>query len=346
MQLNIMLESAAAPVYLLIRLSPIRSGDHQHAVAMVQDVTEIMQDAARRKTMLNTLNLLEEAVIDLTPVGILSETTLAWARLRGLTRGTSQQIQGVYCWIRCTRKTVARLQKALARLLDSETSKTQRFRLLREGAEPIWIEARLIAHHSPDGHIEGLRGVLRDVTVAHLNEQHITQLALYDTLTRLPNRLLLDDELHQAIERARRDQTKVALGFIDLDHFKEVNDAFGHKNTGDELLVSVAQRLSANLRDNDILARWGGDEFIALIPDLQDTVDLREMARSLRKAAQQGVMLEGLEARPTISVGFAMYPEDADSAEELLSAAGSVVIVSSFAGVKRFKNVQGEMRRS
>lgn len=330
-QLNVVVESSSGPVYLLIRLSPVLSGERPHAVAMVQDVTEIMQDAARRKTMLDTLNLLEDAVIDLTSAGELTETTPAWARLRGIDpRDIVNDLgQPLLNWVHPDDRDA--LADALSSLLDSETSKTQRFRLLRNHADTIWIEARLIAHYSPDGAVGGLRGVLRDVTVAHLNEQHITQLALYDTLTRLPNRLLLDDELHQSIDRARRKNSKVALGFIDLDHFKEVNDAFGHK-TGDELLVNVANRLSAVLRDNDMLARWGGDEFIALIPDLTDLSELRVLAESLRNAAQQGVMLEGLEARPTISVGFAVYPEDASSAEELLSAADHTMYHAKNAG--------------
>jgi len=330
-QINCVVQGETELVYLLVRLSPIRASDHQHAVAMVQDVTGIMREAARRKTMLDTLNLLEEAVIDLTPGGCLTETTPAWARLRGIDpqKITDDIGHSLLEWVHQDDRSA--VEESLARLLDSEGSRTQRFRLAREGLETIWIEARLIANCSPEGKVEGLRGVLRDVTIAYMNEQHITQLALYDTLTRLPNRLMLDDELHQAIDRAQRTNGKVALGFIDLDHFKEVNDAFGHK-TGDELLVNVANRLSAVMSDYGILARWGGDEFIALVPDMTSVPDLRILAEALRAAAQQGVMLEGLEARPTISVGFAIYPENAGSAEELLSAADHTMYHAKGAG--------------
>lgn len=320
-QMNCTIKHQGVLYYLLARLSPIRAGDHFHAVAMIQDVTEIMQEASRRKTMLDTLNMLEEAVIDIAPSGELVSTTPAWARLRCIDPLKIRNEVGVSFlkWVHEDEQDA--IGEAFRVLLASDSSTTQRFRLLREGNEPIWVEARLIAHHSPYGDIQGIRGVLRDVTVAYLNEQHITQLALYDTLTRLPNRLLLDDKLHEAIERARRNHTKVALGFIDLDHFKEVNDTFGHQ-VGDQLLVNVANQLSGTLRDNDLLARWGGDEFIAMMPDLPANLgNLREMAERLRIAAQQGVMLEGIEAKPTISVGFALFPDDAGSAEELLVAA-------------------------
>lgn len=319
-QVNCVLPTELGPLYLLVRLQPIQADGRVQVVALVQDVSDVMHEAAQRKTMLDTLNLLEEAVVDLTPQGVLTATTPAWGRLRGIDSENIAAELGlpILKWVHAEDQEM--LASGIARLLDSSEAKAQRFRLLQDRGEMIWVEARLIAHHAPDGGIQSIRGVLRDVTVAHLNEQHITQLALYDSLTRLPNRLLLDDELHQAIERARRENTKVALGFIDLDHFKEVNDAFGHK-TGDELLVNVATRLSNVLRSNDMLARWGGDEFIALVPDLSDLSEMRSLAEALRCAAQQGVMLEGLEARPTISVGFAVFPDDAGSAEELLSAA-------------------------
>jgi len=307
--------------YLLVRLQSVETPGRQlSVVAMVQDVSDMMQDAARRKTLLDTLNLLEEAVLDLSADGVMMDSTQGWARLRGIDAAAMLAECGrpLADWVHAEDRPA--LAQVLDDLRDSQAPQTLRFRLENASGEPVWIEARLIAHHAPDGRFAGARGVLRDVTVAHLNEQHITQLALYDNLTKLPNRLLLDNQLFQALERARRDNTRVALGFIDLDHFKQVNDAFGHK-VGDELLINVTRQLSDALGDNDVLARWGGDEFIALIPDLEDVAGLRDYAESLRRAAQQGVMIEGLEARPTISVGFAVFPDDAQTAEDLLSAA-------------------------
>lgn len=330
-QINCVLPNGNSPVYLQIRLSPVQADGDVHAVAMVQDASEIMQEAVQRKTMLDTLNLLEEAVIDLSPSGDLVAATPAWARLRGLSAPHIQADVGQSLLVQVSLDDREMLGEALASLLDAEVATTQRFRLLRHQLDPIWVEAKLIAHYTPDGTVQGVRGVLRDITASYLSEQRITQLALYDTLTRLPNRSHLDRALRQAIGNASKEGRKVALGFIDLDHFKQVNDALGHK-AGDDLLVNVANRLSSALQNKGLLARWGGDEFVALLPDLEDVSGLRDLAERLRQAAQQGVMLEGLEAYPTISVGFAVYPEDAGSAEELLSAADHTMYHAKNAG--------------
>lgn len=319
-------------IYLLVRLQPVvAEGGRRNAVVLIQDVSGMMQDAARRKTMLDTLNLLEEAIVDLLPGGELVELTPAWAKLRGIDQQELKAARGqnILTWVHPEEQEL--LLATLAKLQRTATPEAIRFRL-RQGIEGwLWVEARLIAHRSPSGSVTSLRGILRDVTVAHLNEQHITRLALYDNLTHLPNRLMLDDALHQAIERARRDHSKVALGFIDLDHFKQINDAFGHK-TGDELLVNVAQQLSAVLSEGSLLARWGGDEFIVLIPDQNDVTVIRQLAESLRLAARQGVNIDGLETRPTISAGFALFPDNAESGEELLSAADHTMYHAKHAG--------------
>lgn len=330
-QVNTVCQGATAPVYLQVRLSPVQTDDQVHAVAMVQDASEMMQEAMQRKTMLDTLNLLEEAVIDLSPGADLLVTTPAWARLRGLPDGAERSDLGQSLLELVDATDRERLGAVLAGLLDAETASNQRFRLLRHQQEPIWVEAKLIAHYDPTGNVQGMRGVLRDITASYLSEQRISQLAHYDTLTRLPNRAHLDSSLRQVIDQASRCAGKVALGFIDLDHFKQVNDALGHK-AGDDLLVNVASRLSRVLQGKGMLARWGGDEFVALVPGLTEPDNLRELAESLRQAAQQGVMLEGLEAHPTISVGFAVYPDNAASAEELLSAADHTMYHAKNAG--------------
>ncbi|WP_169307199.1 bifunctional diguanylate cyclase/phosphodiesterase [Chitiniphilus eburneus] len=319
-----------AGVWLHARLQPVTVGEPR-VVVLVHDVTELARDAARKKTMLDTLNLLEEAIIDMDPAGELLETTPAWAKLRGIDpRNLGVDLgKALFTWIHP--EDLPTTSAAFTRLLNSSEPTSQRFRLMQESSDFLWVEARLIAQRGPDGACHGVRGVLRDVTVAHLNEQHITQLAHYDTLTKLPNRLLLDQALAHAVDRARRDNTKVALGFIDLDHFKQINDAFGHK-MGDELLVNLSTRLKGVLRDNDLLARWGGDEFVVVLPDLTDIARLPEIADRLRQAARQGVVLDGMEAKPTISVGFAIYPDNAESGEELLTAADHTMYHAKNAG--------------
>lgn len=165
-----------------------------------------------------------------------------------------------------------------------------------------------------------MRGILRDITASYLEQKRITQLALHDPLTGLPNRLLLHDHLQQAIIRAQRNHSKVALGFIDLDRFKQINDTLGHR-AGDIVLQTLSQRLQGALREMDTLCRWGGDEFVALLPDATQEADMRHIAMRLMEAGRQPMEVEGQEVLPTLSIGFAVYPDDAGSAESLLAAA-------------------------
>lgn len=311
---------------------PGESGDDWHIVALVRDVTQLVQDEARQKIMLETIDLLEEAILDLSVDGVLLHTTNAWANLRGISVDTINEDLGqpLIRWV--CEDDVEKIERAFEQLASGESnSRSSRFRLKHLYDENLWVEMRLIAYHGPDGTLAAIRGVLRDVTNAYLHESRITQLALYDGLTQLPNRILLDDHLHQAVNRADRNKHKIALGFIDMDHFKQINDTFGHK-AGDEVLVNLSKRLKASLRDHDTLARWGGDEFVVLIPDLNDLSPLRTIAERLREIARQGIVLDGLETKPTISIGFAIYPDDADSAEALLSAADHTMFHAKGAG--------------
>lgn len=320
--------------YFIARLQaiPDQTGTGKSLVAQMRDVTELMQEEARQKTMLETLNQLEEAVIDLSPEGVLLNTTRAWATLRGIDTGAIAGDIGLRLMHWVADEDRDKLQAAIATLAQAdERAGSVRFRMPQPDNENLWIEAKLIAHYAPGGRLVSIKGVLRDITSAYLHEKHITQLALYDSLTHLPNRMLLDDLLHQALVRAKRNNLKVALGFIDLDHFKQINDTFGH-TAGDQVLVNLSRQLRSVLRDIDTLARWGGDEFVVLIPDLVSLTPLRNIAERLREIAREGVLIDGLETRSTISIGIAVYPDDAEDEEALMSAADSTMYYAKTSG--------------
>ncbi|MGQ5521797.1 putative bifunctional diguanylate cyclase/phosphodiesterase [Chitinimonas sp. PSY-7] len=312
-------------IYCIGRLQGVlnETGQARHAVALIRDVTELMREEARRRAMVETLDVLEEAIIELTAEGNLVRVSAAWNTIRALPNANQVDINCRLIDL-VHNEDHAELNRAFAEVLAEGASSTVRFRLLRTDADPHWLEAKLLPAWGTDGKPAGLRGVLRNVTTAHLHEAHIRHMALYDSLTGLPNRVLLDDLLHQALARANRHNTRVALGFIDLDHFKQINDAFGHQ-AGDQVLATLAQQIRSVLREEDVLARWGGDEFIVMLPDLPDQYTLATVAERLREIARQGVVVEGIETRPTISIGMAIYPDNANSAEALLRAADSTM---------------------
>ena len=163
----------------------------------------------------------------------------------------------------------------------------------------------------------GTYGVARDITERKRAEALITYQAYHDILTDLPNRALFKDRLGLSIIQSRRNDTRLAVMFIDLDRFKLVNDTMGHV-TGDELLRQVAIRLKGCLRRGDTLARIGGDEFILLMTDLKDKQDAVEVAEKFLKSLQQPFYFGSNEAQISASIGIALYPDDGSSIDELI----------------------------
>ncbi len=148
--------------------------------------------------------------------------------------------------------------------------------------------------------------------------------AHHDSLTDLPNRFLFNDRLNQAIKQAQRSSSKIAVLFIDLDHFKGVNDSMGHK-IGDELLVEVAGRLRSKIRQTDTLARLGGDEFTIVLDQINSNDDIVGVTQSLLKVMEKPFKLSSQSLYVTLSVGAAIYPEDGETAEELLKNADAAM---------------------
>ncbi|UTH33775.1 putative bifunctional diguanylate cyclase/phosphodiesterase [Ectopseudomonas hydrolytica] len=159
------------------------------------------------------------------------------------------------------------------------------------------------------------RTALLSQSLARANAE-LTELALHDGLTKLPNRLLLEDRIGQSILKVQRNGGHFALLFMDLDGFKPVNDAFGH-HIGDQLLVAVAQRLRANLRAQDSLARIGGDEFV-LLAELRQADDAASVAGQVVSLLSQPFRVDEHELRVSTSVGIAVYPGDGSNQQELL----------------------------
>ncbi|MBS0448782.1 MAG: EAL domain-containing protein [Proteobacteria bacterium] len=170
--------------------------------------------------------------------------------------------------------------------------------------------------------------IVRDIRDRHAAQARIHHLAHHDALTGLPNRASFMDRLADAMTAARTSGTPLAVLFIDLDHFKRVNDSLGHL-VGDALLRTVTERIRASLRSTDLVARFGGDEFMALLPRLaappRHRADAEEVARKLLVAIEAPVQAEGRPISVTPSVGIALYPGDGQSADDLIQHADSAM---------------------
>lgn len=170
----------------------------------------------------------------------------------------------------------------------------------------------------------------------HRMQARIQHMARHDILTGLPNRGLLEDRLNQAIIQARRDQGHVGVLFMDLDHFKYVNDSLGHQ-VGDALLLEVAQRLRACAREGDCVARVGGDEFVIGLARLTQGRDAAVVAEKALEAVRSLTVLNGHDIHIGVSIGIALYPEDGDKTDALLHAADTAMYDAKEKGRDTYK---------
>ena len=194
--------------------------------------------------------------------------------------------------------------------------------------------------------VEGGRGAVvthLDVTQMHQAREALSHQALHDALTGLPNRLLLTDRLAQALSDSERRGTQLAVAFVDLDHFKRVNDSLGHP-VGDALLVEVGRRLASQLRAGDTLARFSGDEFVVVWRDLEDTVEAAALSARLVDALKAPFDLGTATVAVTASVGLAVGRAP-QSAEELLLAADAAMYDAKGHGRGRLRTYTTELRR-
>ncbi|MGH8773403.1 MAG: putative bifunctional diguanylate cyclase/phosphodiesterase, partial [Burkholderiales bacterium] len=185
----------------------------------------------------------------------------------------------------------------------------------------------------------------RDVTERRLTEQRATYLAQHDSLTGLPNRNLLHDRIQRALVAAGRSHTRVGILFIDLDRFKTINDSLGHQ-IGDRLLQAVAQRVLSCVREGDTVARQGGDEFVVVLPGINDAEDTARVAQKILDALPQSFRIEQEEFHVTSSIGICLYPDDGSDVETLKRHADTAMYQAKESGRNTYRFFTGRMNEA
>lgn len=204
----------------------------------------------------------------------------------------------------------------------------------KNGEEFIeWLSINVI--FNTDGTKRFHVAIFSDITEKRKAEELIWNQANYDHLTQLPNRRLFRDRLEQEIKLAHRLRQSAALLFIDLDHFKEVNDSLGH-DAGDVLLVSAASRISQCVREADTVARMGGDEFTVILSQVNDATHVSKVAENIIYQLSQPFVINGVTLNISASIGIALCPKDSDSAEILLKQADKAMYAAKAAGKCQF----------
>jgi diguanylate cyclase (GGDEF)-like protein/PAS domain S-box-containing protein len=223
-------------------------------------------------------------------------------------------------------------------LRDSTTLNSVEVELRKQDAQSMWALMNLTLVG------ERIHATVVDISDRKRAEEQIEFHAYHDVLTNLPNRKLFTDRLTHTLSRARRSGKPLAVMFVDLDHFKSINDTLGHE-AGDELLLQMARRLRDNVRDDDTVARLGGDEFTIILSELRHPEDAISVAEKLIKAVEQPLTISGTSIEVSASIGIALYPDDGADAESLLRNADSAMYRAKEAGRNTYQLCTDDMKR-
>ncbi len=220
------------------------------------------------------------------------------------------------------------------------------YRIITKSGIVKWVHDCASIVRNKSGDITHYKGILIDVTKQELAQQKLLKeqesleyIAYHDPLTGLPNRSLLLDRLKQSIQKTRRNKKHMALLYIDLDKFKEINDSLGH-HAGDEVLKSTARRLLACVRAVDTVARIGGDEFIVILEAINGIEDVKKVARKLNHSLKKSVTWNLHEMFITSSIGISLSPDDSDNPEELMKKADIAMYQSKKKGRNTYQFYQ------
>jgi len=234
--------------------------------------------------------------------------------------------------------------EGMSKIIGEYKRETFVFELEKEGNTRA-IQSRVSGIWEGTGRLFGFVLMLHDITEQKRAEEELAHMATHDSLTGLPNRAFFHDLIAIEAKRARREMTRFAVLFLDLDGFKTINDTLGH-GVGDELLLAVSKRVTDVLRRSDTVARIGGDEFVVLLPGIIDWEKAEGVAQKIVDSIQDAFSIEGHEVRITASVGVAVYPDDSDNARELIEYADMAMYGAKNQGKNRYYRFLPEMLAS
>jgi diguanylate cyclase (GGDEF)-like protein/PAS domain S-box-containing protein len=301
---------------------------------------KLMEEAlfAEKERAQVTLNCIGDAVVctdisgDITFLNPVAETMTGWSLSEAVGRPMTEVFRTLNST--STEPTVTTADRAVLQIRSVHLPPSC-ILIRRDGLE-IPIEDSIAAIHDRQGQAIGAVIVFRDVSVAHAMAQQITHSAEHDFLTGLPNRMLLNDRISQAIASGRRHAKQVAVLFLDLDGFKHINDSLGHP-IGDKLLQSIAKRLVSCVRATDTVSRQGGDEFVVLLPDLEQPEDAAVMAARMLRDVAEPHSVELHELHVTTSIGVSVFPDDGTNAETLIKNADTAMYQAKENGRQSFQ---------
>jgi diguanylate cyclase (GGDEF)-like protein/PAS domain S-box-containing protein len=291
-----------------------------------------------------TLNSIGDAVMStdewccVTYLNVVAENLTGWLR----TEAAGRPLEEVFHIIDATTREPVANPMALAIRENRTVGLTPNCLLVRRDGVEAAIEDSAAPIHDRRGLVTGAVMVFHDVSTARALSLRMSYLAQHDGLTELPNRILLNDRLAQSMALVHRHKQKLALLFLDLDHFKHVNDSLGHA-IGDRLLQSVAKRLHACVRSSDTVSRQGGDEFVILLSQVMHAQDAGISAEKILLALSKPHRIDEHDIHITGSIGIVTYPDDGTAAEVLLQNADFAMYQAKDSGRSNYQFFQAEL---
>ena len=216
-----------------------------------------------------------------------------------------------------------------------------KYSIVLENSKELYIQTKGKVRKKVDGSIR-ITAVSLDITADVENKKMIEQLAYHDSLTGLANRTLLKDRMNKALQNAKRNKDSLAVIFLDLDHFKLINDTLGH-SVGDELLIYITKVLREHTRESDSLARFGGDEFVILLPSIKNVEDAEKTAAKIQKALQKKHDIGTHQLYVTSSIGLSIYPQHGKDSDSLIRSADTAMYEAKNDGRNKYKIYSNSM---
>jgi len=330
------------PISLWLSLSPLAEQDSIAWVAVVSDIT----NWKKTKQALQQTSGELDAILENAMVGIAFVKDRRLIRVNHkfeqLFAADREQLEGqsVLC-LHISEDAFERFGEQAYGALDQGESFEAQLEMVRFNGERFWCSLAGQAVDSRDPAV-GSIWLYEDVSQQRQNEERLTRLASVDSLTGLPNRGVFNDRLEHAIHKLQRNSGRLAVFFIDLDHFKHINDSLGHK-TGDMLLCEVSRRLRSCVRESDTVARLGGDEFTVVLEDITSAQYVGRIAEKILTTTSLPYMIDNIEVNISPSIGISLFPADGRDVDMLIRNADAAMYHAKNSGRNNFQFYSAEM---
>ena len=304
------------------------SATDTHFIAIKQDITERKKSEEELQRLASIVEFSEDAIIGKNIDGVITSWNRGAEKIYGYTR---DEVVGRDLSFLLPPERQAEIQAIMERVLSGQPIECLETQRLTRIGSAIDVSLSVSPIKDASGHIAGASTIARDITQRKAAEKQIQFLAYYDALTGLPNRTLLQDRLTRALASARRRKDKVALLFLDLDRFKTINDSLGH-SVGDLVLQQVAERLKKWAREQDTVARVGGDEFLIVLTAVKEPADAAVAAERLMNTMNAAYVVQGHSLGISCSVGISIFPEHGAEGETLIKNADAAMYSAKESG--------------